>query len=310
MQNAYERYLEHLKYERDVSPHTLRAYKKDLQEFISYSQEQQLDFNQFTVKEFRAYFSYRRNLLQVTKDKKTISTRSQARKIAAIRSFFAFLHKRGFLGHNPAVSISIPRFGRPLPCVPSLDDMGKVFLDAQETEVNKQGLNLRSVALLCRNQALWEILYSSGMRISELLSIETMKVINIPEEVKIHGKGRKDRIVFFGKSARQALQEYLRHRHFLDPQTTKLFLNDKGQALTDRGARFILGKLSSRLGLQKKLSPHKLRHSFASDLLNEGADIRVVQEMLGHSSLSTTQIYTHVSQERLRDIYRHCHPHS
>ena len=150
------------------------------------------------------------------------------------------------------------------------------------------------------------------MRISELLSITTQNIRSydnkIVTELKITGKGKKDRIVFFGPPAQNSIDEYLQYRNQIKPKTESLFVNAKGSSLTDRGVREILNRHQKQTGMQKCLYPHRFRHTFATDLLNEGADIRQVQEMLGHSSLSTTQIYTSVSKERLKQVYHSCHP--
>lgn len=166
-----------------------------------------------------------------------------------------------------------------------------------------------------RDKALWETIYSSGMRISEALSLrlELFSPEHIPDEIKVRGKGGKDRVVYLGAASRQALAEYLPFRadvlYRVKKTTTALFINFKGTPLTRRGAYYLIKKRVEALGLDHRITPHSLRHSFATDLLNAGADIRHVQEMLGHASVSTTQNYTLVAKERLFDVYRKAHPH-
>ena len=329
-----QKYLDYLEYERALSPHTLLAYKKDLSEFLDYLQAEELRLEELQVQHFRAYFAHRLELKALKKSgKKGIGSRTQARKLAAIRSFFAFLEKRKMIKVNPARALKSPRFRRPLPSIPNSQDLEKVFDIAEnlaarnrrqdtynghqlkEEEEAKHTYSQNPIlveAMLWRDRAICELLYSSGMRISELLSLDLscVSTAELPSKIKIKGKGSRERIVFLGSAARSALKEYLKRRPDFLPCSEALFLNYRGGLLTDRGARFILRKLGRSLRFQKDLSPHKFRHSFATDLLNEGADLRFVQEMLGHASLSTTQIYTHVSQERLRNVYRQCHPHA
>ena len=328
MQSKLKKYLNYLEYERNLSAHTLLAYKKDLSEFLAYLQAEELCLEELQSQHFRAYFARRLGL----NTKSGIGARTQARKLAAIRSFFAFVKKRGILEVNPARDLKSPRFRRPLPSIPTLQDLEKIFTiitekkrnqsetedickdyrrEEEETKYSYSQRAMLSEALLWRDRAICELLYSSGMRIAELLGLNMayVKGPELPKRIKIRGKGSRERIVFLGSIARSALKEYLRYRPCFAPHSEMLFLNYRGGALTKRGARFILRRLGRTLQLSKELSPHKFRHSFATDLLNEGADLRIVQEMLGHASLSTTQVYTHVSQEHLRNVYRQCHPH-
>ena len=337
-----QKYLDHITYERSLSEHTLRAYQKDLSEFLDYLKAEEISLEALQPQHFRSYFSQRlaSSLAPASvrpRSKNGIGPRTQARNLAAIRSFFAFLKKRKILDKNPAKALKSPRFRHPLPSLPAPQELDRVFSiikTRQEEEQEKNEAGDRDEAqireggtykyregkggaglpegLLWRDRAICELLYSSGMRIAELLSLELthLDYPKIPEKIKIKGKGSRERIVFLGYQARVALEEYLRRRPCFRPSSEMLFLNYRGGRLSKRGARFILNKMGRVLALQKKLSPHKFRHSFATDLLNEGADLRVVQEMLGHASLSTTQIYTHVSREALRNTYRKCHPHS
>jgi integrase/recombinase XerC len=344
-----ETFADFLEHERDVSPHTLRAYLTDLFEFFLFLARRALTPVDVEARDLRDYFvertgaSFRAErvgpaaLTGQSKNRK-LGARSQARKLASLRRYYAFLERRERISANPAREIPAPRFFRGLPGVIPNDDLGLLFDEAlsgertapnamQNAAQNSQRSKRRESAgpgdafTRARDAALCEMLYSSGMRISELLSLRAASVENLPEQLKITGKGRKDRIVFLGESARSALAVYLPLRASVTASTRRtsgrvsgraaeaLFLNRRGGALTDRGARFVLRNLARSVGLRKKLSPHKFRHSFATDLLNAGADIRAVQELLGHASLSTTQIYTRVSREKLRDVHRQCHPH-
>ena len=177
--------------------------------------------------------------------------------------------------------------------------------DSSHSETSKD----KNHHLQIRDRAIYEMLYSTGMRIAELLSISLRDVVKGDSRLKIMGKGRRERIVFMGDEARAALENYISIRSHFKPSTDKLFLNARGRALDPRGVRYRLSLLQKKKGLSVSLHPHKFRHSFATDLLNSGADIRAVQEMLGHKSISSTQIYTGVSRDRLREIHRQCHPH-
>ncbi len=311
-----------LAYQRDLSPHSLRAYLKDLWEFFVYLAKNAGEPERITPKELRTYFAERTgarfgggraeaNSVAGRSKRRKLGARSQARKLSAIKSYYRDLERREKLvGDNPAAELNAPKFSRPLPVVLTPADLGHLLEDddpaahAETGTVNPE----RRVFLQRRNRALCEMLYSSGMRISELLSLTADQLVRAPRELKITGKGRKDRIVFFGDAAREAVREYLQVRGAA-ARDEALFLNARGERLSDRGARHILRMIQRRLMIHRNVSPHKFRHSFATDLLNAGADIRAVQELLGHASLSTTQVYTHVSKDRLRDTLRNCHPH-
>ena len=310
-------FLDYLKYEKNSSKHTFCAYQRDLQEFIDYLNANEYLITELGKNELRAYFSYRASPDYLKESvhygitaRKQLGMRSYVRKLAVIRSFYSFLERQELIRKNPTRALSTPRFQKPLPVIPTARDLAKIFTSHHARSLPRSNNSKLSEILGWRDSAICELLYSSGMRVAELASLTALAVQSLPEQIKITGKGGKDRIVFLGLPARQALQEYLMRRASLGPSAEQLFLNQRGGALTERGIRFTLRNLQQRLGLQKKLSPHKFRHCFATDLLNEGADIRFVQEMLGHASLSTTQIYTHVSREHLRNTYRQCHPHS
>ncbi len=317
-----EQYYDHLRYERRLSRHTLRAYRSDLEQFFTWLQEEQLTPAEVEIKALRSFFRKISGLqwaagpfaersgqrLERPLGQRSLTARSHARKLAVLRGCYDFFERQGLVEKNWVRQLPLPRYQRPLPSIPTMGDMQKLFDLFPQDLYLRFGEEVRQ-ALLWRDRALCEMLYVSGMRIAELLSLKAAQLLSLPQQLKICGKGEKDRLVFLGQPACQALQRYLVRRHLLQPKSESLFLNSKGGALSDRGARHLLKSMQRHLGLQKKLNPHKLRHSFATDILNEGADIRAVQELLGHASISTTQAYTHVSKERLRDIYRRCHPH-
>jgi len=301
---ALDKFTTFLRYERNFSEHTVRAYTTDVRELLIFVHERSLSLSSLNLSDLRAFFRERAGISANGKSlqgPRKISSRSQGRKLASLRSFFHFLVRASLMPENPAVSLPTPRFFKSLPPVLQPLEMERVLLSEESPPGSL------AEALQLRDRAIMEMLYSSGMRISELLSLKT--VTGAPGELKVTGKGGKDRIVFLGQSARTALDNYLRVRSRFKPRSDALFLNRSGGALGDRGVRYRFLDYGRRKGLPRRLTPHKFRHSFATDLLTEGADIRAVQEMLGHASLSTTQIYTAVSRERLQNVYRNCHPH-
>ena len=295
-----ELYKDFLIVEKNFSDNTIKAYIENINRFLNYLQVEEIKIEEIKIEHFRAYFS---SLL-----KKKFNQRSQARHIAVIRNFFKFLFNKKITNTNLAKNLNSPKFKKNLPKVPNIQELENFFnINKYNNETNAK--KIKEIIIL-RDKCIFEVIYSSGMRVSELLSLTNQNVLEIPEQIKITGKGKKDRIVFFGKDSREALKLYIEKRNLLKPKTDKLFINKNGTSLTDRGVRFIISNWCKRLGINKNLSPHKFRHAFATDLMNAGADIRYIQEMLGHASLSTTQTYTHVSKDHLREIYRHCHPHS
>ncbi len=306
------KYLEDLQLLADYSEHTIRAYRQDLAELGDWLAGEKIPLQQTKNANIRNFLRYR--VLQDFQKKRRLSARSQARKITALRMFFKHLCKHGKILEDPTKNVPVPRFSRKLPQIPSKEDMAIIFSTATEQsnrEMTKIRLQKNQEILKIRDRAICETLYSSGMRVSELLSLTVADMQpNIPQELKIFGKGRKERFVFFNESACKSIAHYLQIRKLLKPVDSALFLNARGKKITSRGVRHVLFQLGRKLALSRRLSPHKFRHSFATDLMNNGADIRFIQEFLGHSSLQTTQVYTHVSKSRLRQIYRDCHPHA
>jgi integrase/recombinase XerC len=225
---------------------------------------------------------------------KNLKPRTLARKISCLRTFFRFLCREGYLKSNPSALLLTPKLDKRLPEFLTEEEMLKL-LNAPAKD-NPAGL---------RDRAILETLYSTGMRIGELVGLDTEDVDFISGVVKVRGKGKKERLLPIGEKALSALREYVDKRK---KQTKELLLNKNGTRLTDRGVRDIMEKYIRRISLKENISPHTLRHSFATHLLNRGADLRSVQELLGHVNLSTTQIYTHLSTERLKNIYDKAHP--
>lgn len=282
----FEQFLIFLRSEQNVSPHTLRSYTKDLKEFLTFIDKRPKDIDNLDIRSFLAS-------LHLRKLKKS----SISRTLATIRSFFKFLHREGYVKNNPAKLVSSPKVEKVLPRFLSIDEVFYLM----ETP---QGDSFKPA----RDKAILELLYSSGLRVSELTSLD-MSDLDIKESlIRAKGKGRKERILPIGQKAMEALQNYLPERMSLKRKSAALFLNNRGGRLTQRSIRRILIYYSRMINIDGDLSPHTLRHTFATHLLHEGADLRSIQELLGHSSLSTTQRYTHVDIGHLTEVYDKAHP--
>lgn len=277
---------------RGLSKATIEAYSIDLNQWAQLVEEDCVDW---TSPEESHIYSYLKPS-HSQRSKKTMS-----RKMTVLKSFYGYLVKNEILLENPMSGKRGPKVkkGLPHPLVP-----GETELLLEHDTEQHEWIQLRDKALL-------EVIYSSGMRISEALTLSVSSIFKydqIVSELKIRGKGSKERIVFIGSQSRQAVMNYLQHKKTDNSESAFLFQNFQGKKLTRRGALYILNQRAKHCSLGK-MSPHDLRHTFATDLLNEGADLRHVQEMLGHSSISTTQNYTAVAKERLRKVYRDSHPH-
>ena len=286
MDRYVEKFLSFLDIERNYSPNTILNYKLDLEEFLKFLDGTPLakvDYNHF-----------RRFLAQLrTRQHKP---RTLARKLSALRSLFRFLQREGYIKDNPAVLLMTPKLDKPLP----------KFLSESEMAALIEAPDLGSKAGP-RDRAILETLYSTGIRVSELVGMDVEHIDFIGNVAKVRGKGKKERLVPIGEKALQEIRNYLGRR---PSQARALFLNKNGTRLTARSIGNIIDKHILKTSLLMNVSPHVLRHSFATHLLNRGADLRSVQELLGHANLSTTQIYTHLTTERLKNIYDKAHPHA
>lgn len=291
MQQAISVFLAHLDRERNLSPHTLKAYAEDLRQFARHLKAElrreghPRDVDHLMIRSFLA--SLHRHGL---------SKSSSARKLAALRTFFRYLCREGALERNPARALLSPRVERRLP--PHLDEAQVAAL----LDVPGQG------DAVLRARAILELLYATGLRCGELVSLDLSEVDLEGRMVRVVGKGRKERVVPFGQRARQAIRAYLPARARTRPREDALFVNPRGGRLTDRSVRLLVARRVRQTALAQRISPHGLRHSFATHLLQRGADLRTIQELLGHTSLSTTQRYTHVNTRHLIDIYSKTHP--
>jgi integrase/recombinase XerC len=285
--NIYiDKFIRYLDIERAVSAHTLRAYRKDLEDFFEYVKTEPDKIDMMDVRGFIA-----------DQIKQGLNKTTVGRRLASIRSFFKFLCREGYIKSNPAKLVPNPKLPKLLPRFLSVDD---VFSLVEKPE----GIGFIPV----RDKAILELLYSSGPRVSELsgLNIDDLNIKGYL--IKIKGKGKKERIVPVGSKAIDAMKSYMIERMLLKSKDRALFLNRMGTRLTDRGVRRIVVKYAKALTINGQIGPHTLRHTFATHLLQGGADLRVIQELLGHSSLSTTQKYTHLDITHLMDIYDKAHP--
>jgi integrase/recombinase XerC len=304
VEDLLSQFLEHLRFERNVSEHTLRNYTSDLEQFLDYlapadvktgkrklPELQQIDH--ITIREWLA-------TLHSAQKKKT----SIARKLAALRTFFQFLVREGVVELNPAKLVSTPRLEKKLPKHVSVEEAIR-FIETPDIETD----------LGRRDRAMLELMYATGVRVSELTKLDFGDVDWRNKLIRVTGKRRKERIVPFGDPALEALRSYLDIRdHFLanspvsEREDKALFLNYQGTRITTRSVGRMVEKYIRICAGMHDISPHALRHSFATHLLDGGADLRDIQELLGHARLSTTQIYTHVSMEKLIEVYDKAHP--
>ena len=279
-----DKFLSYLEIEKNYSLHTLVNYRVDLKELEDFLQGRDLkQIDYFLLRKFFAYLTG-----------KNLSKRSISRKISTLKSFFKFLVRESLLNDNPAASLIYPRLEKNLPKFLTEEDMRRVLEVVEEKEV--WGL---------RDKALLEFLYSTGARVAETSSLRIEDVDLISGIVKVKGKGKKERLLPLGEPAILSIKNYLDRRLY---HSSYLFINRRGGRLSERGIRMIVDKYIKKIALTVKVSPHTFRHSFATHLLNRGADLRSVQELLGHSSIATTQIYTHLSIDSLKKVYKRAHP--
>jgi integrase/recombinase XerC len=302
-----DEFLEHLAKERDVSPNTVKSYSRDLDAFTDFLGSyygagawtwQGVD--RAAIRSFMASLT-RRNL----------SKRSIARALSAVRTFFRFLHRNEVVEANPARATSSPKLDRHLPAYLDRSQVGSLFENAEMRAREGGFTQVRDLAII-------ELFYSTGMRLSELVGVNRSDLDLINQTVKVRGKGRKERIVPLGDHAQLALRNYESKRDEMmrrlggsggkSADRTAFFLSGTGRRISGRTVQLLVKKLLERMDEGEGLSVHSLRHSFATHLLDAGADLRAVQELLGHASISTTQIYTHTSVERLKQVHRKAHP--
>jgi len=322
-QNVVNSFTQYLELDRVYSINTIQAYRQDLLQWGSFLVKHNSHWSSVDQKTVNSFLSYLHKI-------QGSSRNTQARKIASIKSFYSYCERKNYLEANPMRKVRPPKYQRSLPKPLRPVEMEKIL---EDDSGQKTWIQLRDKAIL-------EFMYSSGVRISELLPLNIENVVDhtgeIADRVRIRGKGGKERIVFLGNLAIESLQNYLcaersasgklpvfkadktpdipdnnlNIRFNNNKLVTPLFVNFHGRRLTRRGVNYILKNRKVLITEDRKISPHTLRHSFATDMINSGADIRVVQEMMGHSSVSTTQNYTYVAKERIRNTFWNCHPHA
>jgi tyrosine recombinase XerC len=290
---ALRGFVSYLKYQKNYSAHTLDSYERDIVYFLDYCETTKVNCQSLTAQEIRGYLA---ELYESDYTKKTV-----ARKISAHKSFWRYLEREKLVQDNPWRQIHTPKLERYLPD----------FLSIAEIELLLATINENTHELIrARDRALYEVLYATGMRVSELVHTDLKDIDLTQGEIRVFGKGAKERIVLMGKQAQIALDHYLQHirPQLLKQKTTAVFLNARGARLTQRSIERNLVAYVHQAGITKAVTPHTIRHSFATHMLEGGADLRVVQELLGHSSLSTTQVYTHISRERMKSVLDKYHP--
>ena len=284
MKHPIPKFLTYLEIEKNYSDHTIINYQIDLDEFFDFLNGQ--PFKEVDYSVLRRYVAHIRQ--------RNLKPRSVARKLSCLRSFFKYLHREGVIEKNPATLLLTPKLDKKLPMFLSEDETVALLDSPRQDKLSEW-----------RDKAIFETLYSTGIRVSELVGLNENSVDMIGNIIRVMGKGKKERIVPIGEKAIEAIREYRAQR---PGKSQALFLNKSGQRLSTRSIRNIINKHLHNTSILKKVSPHAIRHSFATHLLNRGADLRSVQELLGHQNLSTTQIYTHLTTEKLKSVYDQAHP--
>ncbi len=309
MRSLIQRYLEHLEDERNVSPHTLRAYEGDLQKFLRFLSQDFLGVEPDAVRPQDVDpLAVRSFLAAMTRE--NLGKRSQGRALAAVRSLFRYACREGILAANPAQAVKTPKVPKTLPRHLRPGEVENL-LEAPDPSGYVRD---ESGPLALRDQAILELLYAAGLRVSELVGLDWQDIDLSARVLRVMGKGRKERMVPFGRPAQDALKAWLdawegiRARKRGEDDDDPVFLNFRGGRLADQSVRDVIDRWVDSAAVARGVHPHTLRHTFATHLLENGADLRTIQELLGHSSLSTTQKYTHLEVERLLDVYRGAHP--
>jgi len=290
MGRLIERFLQYARKEKGYSAHTIEAYESDLEQFLQFLSQKNIALTVSAALSKSSLRSFTYNLREGG-----LKARSIARKVASLKSLCRYCVKQQILSVNPSKTLSTPKMDKPLP----------VFL------TNSQAASLEEVTANdenMRNRAIVEFFYGSGIRLSELHGLKFGDIDRQKMTVRVLGKGKKERIVPLTDQAVDALEDYLKIRTGAAGLNELIFVNSRGEHISRRQIERIVSKTLSNVSLQKKRSPHVLRHSYATHLLDAGADIRAVKELLGHASLSTTQVYTHISREHLLKVYRQAHP--
>lgn len=287
-----DEYLDYLQYQRAYSDYTIDNYKRDIIEYLNYLDVESIDYLKIEYSDIRFYLMY-------LKDKKDDSNSTIDRKISALRSFYKYLANEGVVDTNAFSLVGGPKREKKIPHYFEYNELEELF----KIPDIKTSLGQRDLLIL-------EMLYATGVRVGELVNIKIKDIDRGSRNIIILGKGNKERLVAYGDYCEDILNLYLSdgYTKLNQGDCEYLFLNKNGNAITERGIRYVLDQVIKKTALNKKISPHMLRHSFATHLLNEGCDLLTVQKLLGHESISATQIYTHVSTDRLKEVYYHSFP--
>lgn len=282
-------YIDYLKYNRNYSDNTINSYKKDIIEYLNFLKPEYLNYLDIKYSDLRYLLEYY--------DKNKNTNRTIRRKISSLKGFYKYLVRNSLLKDNPFIYVSLPKNDKKLPNYLNYNELMEIF-NAIET----------NTFLGLRNRLIMELLYATGIRVSELVNIKINDIDLSNKQIVILGKGKKERIVYFNDVCLSYLKKYIN----LLKENKKcdyLIVNKNYFNITTRGISLIIDKIIAKTSIIKNISPHVLRHTFATHLINNGCDLLTVQELLGHSSISTTGIYTHVSMEHIKDVYYHTHPH-
>lgn len=289
-----EKFLEKLKYEYNYSDLTINGYDYEITKFLDYLNDNHLDYRKINLDMIRNYLKYLDNL----KYKKN----SVSKNLSSLRSYYKFLTEEKVILNNPFKNISNPKKDKKLPDFLNYEEINKLF-DCADT----------TTPLGLRNRCILEILYDTGIRVSELVNLKISDIEFDRKIINVLGKGKKERIVYYGDYLQEVLEKYINdsRKYLLNNKSSEyLILNNNGSKITTRGVEYIIDKMVNEAAIKHKISPHVLRHTFATHMLNGGADIKSIQQLLGHESLSTTGIYTHITNDVLRKEYLKNHPRS
>jgi integrase/recombinase XerD len=293
MEKEKTHFLEHIKAEKNLSPNTISSYNLDLSEFIAHMRSQDiLTVNQIDRKDVEAHVTWL--------SKRNLSARSQARHISSLRQFFRFLTAEGLSNHNPATNIDLPKLPKRLPSHLEVSEIDRI-LDAIKPDSPRQ----------IRDYAMLSLMYATGMRVSELIALEMAHLDMSRGFVNTLGKGSKERVIPIGEMGLSAMDRYLskaRPELLKGQESEIVFVARQGKALSRQAFFKLLKSYAALAGISKTVSPHQIRHSFATHLVEGGADLRALQVLLGHSNLTSTEIYTHLNKERLHHLYQEFHP--
>ena len=282
-----EEYLEYLKYQKNYSDYTIKNYRSDIIQYLEFIRQQKLSFKEIEYKHIRLYLMY------LKEDKKETNS-SIDRKISGLKGFYKYLTNEGYIDNNTFSLVNGLKKEKKLPRYFEYNELEELF-------------NVPDIRtpLGQRDRVILELLYASGIRVGELVNIKKNDIDQKDKSITILGKGNKERLVRYGQYCDEMLQLYLNdgYNKLNIEDTNYIFLNNNGKPITERGIRYLLDKIIKNTSVKKNISPHMLRHSFATHLLNEGCDLLTVQKLLGHESISATQVYTHVSTDRLKEVY-------